>query len=575
MNRRSYIRSRLAASLAALALLCIVVVPSGSATAATGANVNESLVGTTLYVDPVVGMDDPGRGTLGTPLRTLGEALARAQSNRGFGTGTKIVLADGTYRETNSLSAARVANAPIVIEAVNQGQAILSGSDVVTNWEARPDGTYRTPWAYEWGVADPIWPDDNGNPRLSELGRRSELVHVNGERYRQVPSQGYLGFSSITEIGGYWVDEQPGGNGYIYVRPKNGVNFNSATIEVSTRRENLFEIDTDDVVVRCLTLQYQAGVGGGGTAALWLKNSNNVLIDKVTVRNNNAGGMSLSSNVRRQDYTVRDSRFEENGFTGNGASRIDNLLFENVEARENNWRGFLGGMTGWAVAGIKHLLIDDGTYNNVTAQDNQTHGLWFDTDNTGISVNDLISNDNLRYGVYVEANDGDITLTNATLTQNETGLFIANQMNLTVQDSTIVNNLKEQVSLDQRANQQLGPSGDRGNRNLQLLNNLIGSYYDTQKVIANNNFTPEGQRWIDFLATFTGENNTYFHPTDTMQFPTEDWDQIDFDAWVASLGGVGEETGSRFILGVVIPEPASICIPSFGGWVLSRRLRAI
>ncbi|MEM1210678.1 MAG: right-handed parallel beta-helix repeat-containing protein [Planctomycetota bacterium] len=540
---------------------------STPAFAGTGANIDESAVVFTFYVDPNTGNDSTGSGTVNNPYRTLGRALDRADGITFFGGGggSKIILQDGVYRERATFFGQRN-DSVTVIEAANPGQAILSGSDVFTNWEAVGDGTYRTPWNDNWGVAAPIWPRDNGSPRLNELGRRSELVHVNGQRYTQVGQQSQLDSNAIKETGGYWVDGNAT-NGFLYVRPKDGTDFDTALKEVSTRNETLLDINSDNVVVRGLTIQHQAGVND---SALTLNNSNNVLIENVTVRNNNGGGVSLSSSIERSDYTVRDSRFEENGFTGNGATRVNNLLFENVTAEDNNWRGLQGGLTGWSVAGIKHLFIDDGTYQNVATIGNAAHGIWFDTENDNITVTGLVSRDNLRYGVYLEASDDDITLADAQITGNEIGVFIANQMFATIRDSIIVDN-GEQVTFDQRKNQQLGPSGDRGNRFLVLEDNLIGAYESWQEVLINNNFNPEGERWLSFLETLSASGNTYFHPDDPLQFATEGRPQISFQDWISALEP-GQESGSTFTLGVVaIPEPASGALLIFGLTVLCRR----
>lgn len=531
-----------------------------------GASVDESEVLFNFYVDPNTGNDRSGTGAIDNPYRTLGRALDRANGIAFFGRpgGSKIILQDGVYRESASFFGQRN-DSVTVIEAANPGKAIISGSDVFTNWQAVGNGTYRTPWNDTWGAENPIWlTDDGSSPPLNELGRRGELVHVNGKRYSPVSQQSDLNLSATKEIGGYWVDGNAT-NGFLYVRPKNGTDFGTALKDVSTRRDALLDIDTENVVVRGLTIQHMAG---GDDRAFVLNKSENVLIEGVTVRNNNGSGLSLSSNIVRSDYTVRDTRLEGNGFTGNGASRLNNLLFENVTAEGNNWRGFIGGLTGNSFAGIKHLLIDGGTYRNIETVNNSTHGSWFDTDNNNIDIDGLISSDNLHYGLYFEASDGDVTLANAELTRNEIGLFISNQMFATVTDSVIVDN-GEQLTFDQRARQQLGPSGDRGNRFLVLEGNLIRAYESWQKVLINNNFTPQGDRWLSFLETLSALDNTYFHPDDSLQFATEARPQIDFDAWVASLQS-GQEVGSTFTLGIVtvpevtIPEPASGALLMFG-----------
>jgi hypothetical protein len=381
-------------------------------------------------------------------------------------------------------------------------------------------------------------------PRTGEIGRRSEQVFLDGQRLTPVLRQDQLT------------------NGSFYVKDasfRGASDFFNATKEVSVRGNNgLVEVFGNNVLVRGLNVQHAAGAGEG---AFKLRAGTNLLLEQISIRDNNFGGLSLGE---VNDITVRDSGFYDNGFTGNGGSRVDNLLYENVEAKGNNWRGELAGLTGWAVAGIKHLFTTNATYRDVNTSENRSDGFWLDTDNGSVVFERMTSSNNLRNGIYLEVNAGPVLIDDSEFNGNGyIGVRMSNQQNLTLTDSTIVGN-EFQILLDQRSFQ------NYDNENFTLLRNIIGATEAGQELLRNNNFTPEGQNWIDFLNTLTADFNQYFHPTSDQQFPTEEEFLITFKDWQTVSG---EEINSTFRFGNTIPEPATGLLLAAGLMGLSRRRR--
>ena len=66
------------------------------------------------------------------------------------------------------------------------------------------------------------------------------------------------------------------------------------------------------------------------------------------------------------------------------------------------------------------MRTHNSTFKNFRAIANQTMGLWFDSDNSGIVVEDSYLSRNEINGVFLEANQGPITIKNSKLCNNGT-----------------------------------------------------------------------------------------------------------------------------------------------------------
>jgi hypothetical protein len=102
----------------------------------------------------------------------------------------RVVLLNGHYRSYYTVpsrdNAAPLASAPLVITAQNSGKAIISGSDVQTDWKG-PDeyGVYRMAWAENWGKIAHVEPESHAWA-LKPIFLRREMVFVGGARMKQV-----------------------------------------------------------------------------------------------------------------------------------------------------------------------------------------------------------------------------------------------------------------------------------------------------------------------------------------------------------------------------------------------------
>ena len=105
----------------------------------TGANVAEDQVDAVLHVNvnhPNASDTNPGTESL--PLKSVSRGAALALANRSKGQGTKVLIAPGVYRDAVRLPqhGKDQSDAPIIFEATENAGAVVSGSDVFTEWHA-------------------------------------------------------------------------------------------------------------------------------------------------------------------------------------------------------------------------------------------------------------------------------------------------------------------------------------------------------------------------------------------------------------------------------------------------------
>jgi hypothetical protein len=404
-----------------------------------------------IYVDAVKGSDSPTCGGISASCKTI---------NQGLNQGTKYTVVDvivnsGTYRETISLPSefGSSTSRTLIIEAAKSGTAIIDGADRWAEWTSNGDGTSSHAWPYTWGyAAQPFL--KTGGPAVGCLGLRREMVFMNGIQLTQV-LQGPL-----TQAGTFFVvdgqsdsnaaDNCPAlaaGERAIRVYPPAGVNISAADVEVAVRN-NLFttgESGAQNLELKGLVFQHDnngANISGFGAISISGDDSKklgaNILLDSVTVRNNNWQGLVLHANF---NITVRNSTFSANGENGVEVYRPLNFLFTGNTVTYNNWRGLQGGLTGWDADGMKlvraHFVqVDKSSFNN-----NFAGGLWFDTDSENLCLTGDKFNENLTNGLYFEAIQGPALVYQSVFYKNHgQGLQTANSSRITIRQSTAYDN---------------------------------------------------------------------------------------------------------------------------------------
>src|SRR5438477_5977877 len=145
--------------------------------------VPENLETAFIYVDAATGSDS-NPGTQAQPLKTVQRAVGIAFNNNKNNIGTRVTLNPGTYREKVIYNATSLnTSAPITFQAAQNGTAIITGSDLWTDWTA--SGSVFT---HSWTSLGGTCALPNGWLNMWPIARRREMIFVNGTPLTQVIS---------------------------------------------------------------------------------------------------------------------------------------------------------------------------------------------------------------------------------------------------------------------------------------------------------------------------------------------------------------------------------------------------
>jgi hypothetical protein len=336
--------------------------------------------------------------------------------------------------------------------------------------------------------------------------KRREMILVNGLSLTQVEAPGAM----QNRVGSFYVDEAAGA---VYLHPPAGANATSATIEVAERESLLFVRGQSRVVLR--GIRFQNSNGALQQAAVTIENSSNVLIDHCRFDWNNWMGLSVR-NV--SNLTIKKSTANFNGGVGMTIWRTSDLLVADDETSHNNWRGYAGGFTGWAVAGIKSLQITNARYDGLISTGNQTRGAWFDTGCTNVIVDHAFLCRNYGDGIFIEANQGPLEITTSIICNNKAGAGVlsGNSSNITLEGNIIYGNEKAQIMIsgfhdtmrsikDWKTGQTLFVGSDHW----KISHNIIAGASGNQMLIAT---TLAPAMWNGFIGQLNSYDNIWYNP---------------------------------------------------------------
>lgn len=481
------------------------------------------------YVDSARGSDS-NPGTSVRPLKTISKAAQMALANYQSNRTTQILIQPGTYRESISLlSKAKPSEGGITFEPTSPGPITVSGADVWTGWQPDPSmaGQYVHPWPYHWGPCNlpPSW------PLLAEIVRHREMIFVNGSSLTQS-----LTGNNLAE-GSFFIDEE---NGRVVIRPSAGIDAATATVEVSTRPRLLDVHGISHLTIRGLSFTAASSCVSAGAVEIW--EGSNILVEDSSFRWNNWDGLKLFSST---NSIVRRAVSSHNGSAGLIGHQLTGVAFEEVETSFNNWRGALGKFYYFENGGAKLMRTHNSTFKNFRAIANQTMGLWFDSDNSGIVVEDSYLSRNEINGVFLEANQGPITIKNSKLCNNgREGILSFATQNVTLTGNLLYANGGAQLFIDERNpfrsdhDWETGAPYTASSSHWTLSQNTIVGEADKQALIKR--FPPPPGSATQFLETFSSDGNTWYHPTEKNVFvldpggPGHKTRNVTFEEWKSS-----------------------------------------
>ncbi len=518
-------------SFAVTALTFAALAVSGKSAHAQ-ANVTESN-SNYIYVDAMNGKDS-NAGTQSAPVRTVQAGFYKADTQFNHkGQGSRVEILPGTYRETVAVwPTYKHTSAPITLEAVTPGTVTIAGSDVYTGWADEGAGAiFDHGWSYKFGAC-PLpnaWPSG-----LQPIVFRREMVIVNGTPLTQVLDAGLL------TPGTFFVDQT---NSRLRVAPPSGVDLNAATVEVATRPTTLTVSGRTNFVVRGIGMEHAANCIGseGGEVS----KSSNVLVDKIWASTNNWGGFGVWS---VNDVTIQNSVASYNGGFGMNLARSTNLLLSNTEMDYNNWRGAQGAFYDWGMGAIKFWQIHGATVKDIYAYNNHAQGLWFDTDNRDITVDNANLAGNLLGNLQVELNAGPISMTNSVLCYGGLGANLNSSSNFSLTNSKLFDNggpgvvgsIQGEVYIAgpnsgrHFSDWQTGQYHNVTTSDITLTGNIIEDWsYSNENVIGTY---VSGSAWTNFVKTLVSDENTWYDPNRPTAFSVTGGHRQALNQWQSATG---------------------------------------
>ena len=209
--------------LSAVTLLCPALVP----TSFGQATIDETQASHVIYLnaDAPVASDDSQGTDPAKPMKTFAGAWSRAREVLSRGTGVKIQVAAGVYRESQTLRIGELnkaaQDAVLVIEGQAPGKVIFSGSRTAgfesSTWQVvnAATGLYKHAWDRNWG------PQVKGYYKPTDAAaHRQEMLFVDGRRMAQVALEQYQwtdgGGRVFDEVGMVVGNNAGKSKGYIY-----------------------------------------------------------------------------------------------------------------------------------------------------------------------------------------------------------------------------------------------------------------------------------------------------------------------------------------------------------------------
>ena len=503
---------------------------------ATGANVDESRVQKTLYVDPAhtEAADDDKHGAADTPFATLGFACHAAASAKDANLGVKIVLAAGTYREAAEIpppaNGATDTDAPLVIEAAEREQAVIDGADT-EGWSPSTWKVEDTRWTHPWPFRRSAATHPAGLPvnATGESYRRGDLVFINGIPLRQVNTAADLapgcfwGMLPPPAKGRRGAAESGGNAGPVaIVEPPPDTEPAGAIIQVGVRAHGLTIIGRRNVVVRGLLIQHAAEPGGMGeeTAGVVLDHCANVLVEDVLSQwNDGVGLMITGGGSPGTDFTLRRVRLLHNGSTGLFVFNVKNLLAEDDETSFNNFRGeWAGWINPNGPAGAKIERVQGSTWRRQHVIGNACRGMWWAGGDTDLTVEDAVVRNNALTGLFVENDPGPVSLRRCLVAGTKgdsgagdhatvpvAGLALASTPDVTLESNVFAGNATAQLDL--------GEPSSRAERHVYRHNVFYSADANLYRMPVSEGEMRSG--FASYYATLDSQANCFWTPAKT------------------------------------------------------------
>lgn len=394
-------------------------------------------VGSTAYAIPsravfaAPGGSDSAAGTLASPLRTIGAAIARAPQ------GGAVVLRGGTYHEEVTIPV----NKPLTVQAYPNEAVWLDGSRQVSNFV--PTGkvyaaagwtpTFDSSPTYQWGkpgtehggsFVDPAYP----------MASHPDQVWIDNAAQKQVRS-----LSEIT-AGTFYVD-------YAAKKLYVGTNPAGKTVRASALAKAM-SVRAENSVVRGIGIRrFATSVPHMGAVTV---EKTGVVFENVSITDNSTTGIAVGAGK----VTLRNVTSARNGLMGVSVVYADGLTVTGLDASGNNVERFKSAPVagGMKVGRTRGVSVQQSTFRN-----NAGTGLWLDESvyNADLAGNAMTGN--ASHGVSAEISAKVRLVDNVIADNRNFGVKVNNTSEVEIWNNTFSGNGR-QINIVQDKRRASNPS---------------------------------------------------------------------------------------------------------------------
>jgi len=325
------------------------------------------------------GASDANPGTAQRPFLTISAAAKVA------GPGDTVTIISGVYRESVILRRGGEAGRPVVYQAAPGAEALIKGSELVTNW-TRGEGHYMVP------AAANVWyaPAPKLKGRAGAFVFRREQVFIDGKLVEQAPTADALKQNTFT------VQEAEGK--LLLCLPAKDEPARH-TIEISTRECLWGSAEpTGHVVLR--GLRFSHGANDPESLGVSIERCHDWLLEDLEVTWLNGAGIRVGGS---SDCTLRRVRANYNGCTGISGVGATGLRLEHCQTHFNNQKGY---PVGWESGGVKLLVLKNSLITDHQSCSNAGFGIWLDWACQSNRVTRSVALGNTQAGFNLEASRG-------------------------------------------------------------------------------------------------------------------------------------------------------------------------
>ena len=200
-------------------------------------------------------------------------------------------------------------------------------------------------------------------------------------------------------------------------------------------------------VLRGLAVEHYTGQAEYGEGAVKACGAH-FLVENCRLTWNNASGLIL----RGRDIVVRRCVCDHNGSSGVSVlptfvPSIENVLLEDDQTNDNNWRGAMGEFYGFAVAGMKLMTSRGVVLRRFTSARNASPGVWLDNANRNYLIEQCrFLNNTKGPGLWLEISQGPFLVRDCVSAFNVDGVTISNSAQVTLLRNTLYGNTGSQVA---------------------------------------------------------------------------------------------------------------------------------